>query len=323
MCLANRILWRTIWQTVCLLAAGFVSCALVSCGTGIEVTERVTDKDVRRVIEQADSHKQVVTLTAYSDSLPAWRSGKHFWVADNQVKQLFASSRDYDIDTVNIAGHMLSFVGYDTGGLYDNRQTVNLMLKDDADGKTFIYRTAKTIDEFKPGYAIPMLIDMDMVHHIARQVVGNDYYIRTSIWYDRQSEQMMEGRHFIKVHVDSVLPGNAVLPLRLLFTTIDDGQKAMVWMSDNTSVMRGRDFDALFVAQDPHLSYPTITDATWSRITRGEVSVGMTKEECLLSLGNPKRISTNPDQGGLREYWYYDGGSYLFFVDGLLNQFRR
>ena len=324
MCLTCSHLWRNVQQPFCQLAVGLALCvATVACGTGIEVTERVTDKDVRRVIEQTDAHQQPVTLSAYVDSVPAWRQGKRFWVADNQVRQLFARSGDFDIDSVKLAGHVLAFTGYDTGGLYDNRQTVNLQFKDVADEKIYVYRTGKTIDEFRPGFSIPMLVDMDMVEHIARQVVEKEYYIRTPIWYDRQTEQMMDGRHFIKIHVDSVLPGNAVMPLRLMFTTVDSGERAMVWMSDNNSVMRGRDFDAMFIASDPHLFYPAITDATWLRITRGEVAEGMTKEECRLSLGSPNRISTNPDQAGLREYWYYDGGSYLFFVDGLLNQFRR
>lgn len=323
MCLVGAISGHAMRQFCCRWAVAVAVCAAVTaCGTGIEVTERVTDKDVRRVIDQADSHQPQVTLNAYRDSLPAWQPGKRFWVADDRVKQLFVSTRDYDIDTVRMAGHELSFVGYNTGGLYDNRSTVNLMFGDEA-GRTFVYRTGKTIEEFNSGFAIPMLIDMDMVGHIARQVVGKDYYIRTPIWYDRLTEQMINGRHFIKVHIDNVMPGNAVMPLRLLFTTADDHQPAMVWMSDNSSVMRGRDFDALFTAADPHLSHPAITPSTWSLITRGEVAIGMNKEECLLSLGNPNRISTNPDQGGLREYWYYDGGSYLYFVDGLLNQFRR
>ena len=114
-----------------------------------------------------------------------------------------------------------------------------------------------------------------------------------------------------------------MLPLRVLFTAIDSGERAMVWMSDNVSTMHGRDFDALFVANDPHLSYPAIGDKNWLLITCGQIVEGMTKEECLLSLGAPKRIAERPDQGGLKEYWYYDGGSYLYFVDGLLSQFRR
>ena len=74
---------------------------------------------------------------------------------------------------------------------------------------------------------------------------------------------------------------------------------------------------------DPHLLYPTITDKNWELITLSRVVEGMTKEECRLALGSPKRINQNPDQSGMREYWYYDGGSYLYFVDGLLSQFRR
>ena len=306
-----------------MVAGTLIALLVMSCGTGIEMSSRVTDKEVKRVIEQVDNHQPSMTLDTYQDSLPVWQPGKRFWVADNQVRLLFAHTGDYDIDTVSMAGHVLKYVGYDTGGLYDNRQTVNIMFKDAIDGKTYVYRTGKTIESFGHTFSIPMLIDMDMVDHIAAQVVGKDYFIRTPIWYDRRTEQMMDGRHFIKVHVDSVLPGNAVMPLRLMFTTVDTREQAMVWMSDNSSTMHGRDFDALFVDRNPREFYPTVTDANWERITRGQVIEGMTKEECRLALGAPRRISERPDQGGMREYWYYDGGSYLFFVDGLLNQFRR
>ena len=295
--------------------------SLASCGTGIEVKERVTDKDVLKVIRQVDNKHLLSTLEAYSDSVPAWKVGKRFWVADNQARLLFAHSNDYDIDTVSLAGKVLTYDGYDTGGIYDDRNTVNLHFGDG--NNRYVYRTGKTIADFKPGFSIPMLIDQDMVDHFARQIAGRDYYIRTAIWYDRLSEQMIDGRHFIKVHIDSVKPGNAVLPMRVLFTSLDTGEKAMVWMSESATVMLGRDFDALFVESDPRLAYPDISDENWRRITRAQVEIGMTKEECRLALGSPVRISENPYQGGLKEYWYYDGGAYLFFVDGLLNQYRK
>lgn len=295
----------------------------MACGTGIEISDKVTDKEVKRVIDQAGIKQDELTLDAYVDSLPAWKTGKRFWVADNQIKLLFAHTGEFDIDTVPLAGHILEYVGYDTGGLYDNRLTVNILFRDQHDGKTYVYRTGRTIDEFGRSFSIPMLIDLDMVDHIARQAVGKEYYIRTDIWYHPVTEQMINGRHFIKVHIDSVLPGNAIMPLRLIFTTADTRQQAMVWMSDNASTMHGRDFDALFVSVNPRENYPTITDDNWERITRGQVVEGMTKDECRLAMGSPRRISERPDQGGMREYWYYDGGCYLFFVDGLLSQFRR
>ena len=316
---ARRILGLSHHAIQC----SMVCLVMASCGTGIEVTEHVTDKDVRKVIGQVDSRQSVVTLEAFTDSLPSWKIGKRFWVADNQVKLLFTPDQGFDLDTVSLAGRVLKYNGYSTGDIYDNRQTVNILFNDAINGRTYLYRTGKTIDEFHPAFSIPMLIDMDMVQHIERQIKGKDFYIRTPIWYDRDNEQMMTGRHFIQVCIDSVLPGNSVMPLRVLFTTIDKGEKAMVWMSDNVSVMHGRDFDAMFVASNPRLSYPTITDANWELITRGQVVVGMTKEECRLSLGTPRHINERPDQAGMREYWYYDGGSYLFFVDGLLSEFRR
>lgn len=304
---------------------GMLLCAVVaSCGTGIEVTSHVTDKEVRRAMEQTHANQQDVMLEAYVDSLPAWRQGKRFWVTDDQVKLLFTPQPGYDTDTLHLAGRVLDYVGYQTSGLFqnDNRYIV-VDLHDSVTGLTYACRAGKAIEANRRGFTIPMLIDLDMVDHVARQVEGKDYYILTGIWYDRQSEQMVDGRHFVKVHIDSVLPGNSVLPLRVLFTTADTGERAMIWLSDNASTMHGRDFEASFAATDPHLSYPAITDATWQLITRAQLSEGMTKEECRLSIGSPKRINENPDQGGMREYWYYDGGSYLYFVDGLLSQFRK
>ena len=297
---------------------------MLSCGTGIEVTEHVTDKDVRRVFEQSGSQIETVTISPYESPLSEWRVGKRIWVADDHVRELLVNQQDYDLDTVHLAGHVLAFQSSVTTGLYaDDDNRVDIRLMDEADGNVYVYRYGLPQHADRPSVSLPMLIDLDMVDHIARQIVGKDFYIRTSIWYNRATEQMMYGRHFIKVHIDSVLPGNAVLPLRTLFTTDDSRERAMVWMSDNASTMHGRDFDAMFVARDPHLSYPDISDETWQRITRGQVAEGMTKVECRLSLGNPKRINEVPEQGGIKEYWYYDGGSYLYFVDGLLRQFRK
>ena len=306
------------------MLVGFLLClTALSCGTGIEVTDHVTDKDVRRVVDQIESKQPSVTLEAYVDSVPSWKLGKRFWVAHDQVRTLFVQAQGNDQDTLSLEGHVLCYDGYDTGGIYDNRQTVNLRFKDNENGTIYVYRTGKTLGEFRSAFSIPMLIDLDMVDHVARQVVGRDFYIRTPIWDERLQGNMIEGRHFIKVHIDSILPGNAVMPLRALFTTIDRQEQAMVWMSDNASTMHGRDFDALFIAADPREAYPDITDENWLRITQGQVIEGMTKEECRLALGAPKRINERPEQAGMREYWYYDGGSYLYFVDGLLSQYRK
>ncbi|MBQ6078856.1 MAG: hypothetical protein IJK93_01135 [Muribaculaceae bacterium] len=305
------------------IAAVLLSLLAVACGTGIEVTDHVTDKDVQRVLEQGEIKQQSISLTPYDDSLSVWRVGKRFWVADNRVRELMVHQSDYDLDTINLAGHVLTFQDAISALSYTGDENkVDIWFVDEADSRSYVYRFGMPKEAVGRGVSLPLLIDMDLVEHYAQQIQGKDYFIRTPIWYDRANEQMMNGRHFVKVHIDSVLPGNVVFPMRLLFTS-DTGERAMVWMTENTSSMLGRDFDSMFSLNDPHLSYPTITDATWNLITRSQVVEGMTKEECRLSLGNPKSINERPDQSGMKEYWYYDGGSYLYFVDGLLNQFRR
>ena len=308
------------------IAAGVFCCLLlVSCGTGIEVTEHVTDKDVQRVLDKEFGNVPDVTLVAYRDSFPAWKPGKRFWVADHRVTQMLAETSGYDKDTLRLTGHTLIYNSWSKSGIVtdEDYRWLYIDFTDEETGMRLNYRYGRARDAYRAGFTLPMLIDMDMVEHVARQLVGKEFYIRTPIWYDRQTEQMKDGRHFIKVRIDSVMPGNAVLPLRVMFTTADTREQAMVWMNDNSSTMLGRDFDALFSVANPRDSYPTITDANWDRITRGQVVEGMTKEECRLALGSPKSINERPDQAGMREYWYYDGGAYLFFVDGLLSQFRK
>ena len=249
---------------ICIVLCLFVS----ACGTGIEVTEHVTDKDVRRVMDQTDTRQPPITLDAYTDTLQAWKIGKRFWVADDKVTEMLADTYGYDKDTLHLAGHVLTYRGYSKSGLFldgDNRR-IYIDFDDDQTGLSLHYRISGR-EANQTIYSLPMLVDMDMVDHVSRQLVGKEFYIRTPIWYDRQTVQMKDGRRFIKVLIDSVLPGNEVLPLRVLFTAIDSGERAMVWMSDNVSTMHGRDFDALFVANDPHLSYPTIGDKNWLLIT--------------------------------------------------------
>jgi hypothetical protein len=82
-------------------------------------------------------------------------------------------------------------------------------------------------------------------------------------------------------------------------------------------------FDKLFSFTDLRKNYSQITDANWERITRGDVAVSMTKDECQLSLGSPRSIERVPTHGGLYERWSYDNGVYLIFENGLLTRYRK
>lgn len=287
--------------------------------TGVESTQRVSEKEVRRTMGELERRQPTMTLQPFLDSVPAWQQGKQFFVTDNQLRLVMFTTAP---DTVQLAGQLITYDGYDQGSVLDNRDALNLRFRD-RDGKTYVYRTGKTIDQFSAKYSVPLLIDMDMVADVDRQLRNKEVWIKTPIWYDLGTEEMQRGRQFIRVRIDAVEPGNKVLPLKVKFTALDSGERAFLWMSDPNATMHNRDFDSLFSLRDLHENYPEISDATWQLIVRGELVEGMNKEECRLAMGAPKRINQLPNQAGLREYWYYDGGKYLFFVDGLLSQFRK
>ena len=294
----------------------------VSCFTGVEGTKKVSDKDVSKAISRSQTAvKKQNLLVAYKDSVPAWRHGKRFYVTDSQVKLIFAPSNSVNSDTLHLAGKTLVYDGYSEGGVLDNRKTVNLMFSDG--NNKYIYSTNKEIQEFSSQFQIPFLIDEDMVAFYSQQLSNKYFWIKTALWYDVKSERMIKGRQFVKVHVDRVEPGNKVFPLKVVFSAIDGGQKAFVWIATNVEVMKDRDFGSLFTTEDLREKHKDITDANWVRITNSQVVEGMTKEECRLSLGTPKQVRQRPTYDGLNEIWYYDGGSFLLFADGLLKEFRK
>lgn len=302
------------------VAALALSLLMASCFTGVEGSKKITEKDVQKAYSKTASSGLADSIQAYRDSLPAWKPGKTFTAADDQVRLIFAPSDSYDVSKLALGGKRLTYTGYSATTLLDNRRILNINF---SDGRhTLVYPSGKTLADFTSKTAIPFLIDNDFVASVDRLMRNRIMYVRTSIWYDLATEGMVAGRKFIAVRIDSVCPGNKVLPLKVAFTTVDNGKSAFVWMSGGDTHIRNRNFDSMFSLDDIHKSYPNIGPEAWDCIVNGRVALDMTKEECLLAKGAPKSINRVPDQTGVREYWYYDGGSYLYFTDGVLKGFR-
>lgn len=301
-----------------------MACALSGCFfTGVENTGNISDKEIQRAMTDLERRQPTSSIKlSHADSVPVWRSGKRFYVTDDQLRYILTPANVNVIDTASLEGRELAFTHYDTqGDGLDLRNTVNLHFT--LDGVEYIYRTSKMLGDFTAAYSVPLLIDIDMVDDMAAQLVGREMYVKTPIWYNVDNGTMFKGRQYILVHIDSVKPGNKVLPLCVEFTARDNGQKAMVWMSSPLAVMHNRDFDSLFSLIDLHTLYPHIDATTWNRIINSEVAENMTKEACRLALGMPKQVNQVPDPSGMREYWYYDDGRFLQFVDGLLKSYRK
>ena len=308
-------------RTINILLLVFVMLGFQSCFTGVESTKTITEKDVRRAELELEKGRSASSLHVFADSLPSWHEGKGFWVVDNQARLIFRPSVDYDIDTLDIEGKKLTYEGYGTHLQVDNSEVVEIYLK--FGSYRLVYDTGRTLDDVKSSsFSIPFLVDDDMLQFLAKQLKSKTVYVKTPIWYDLENGGLTNGRRFVPVEILDVKPGNRVYPVRMEFRAADNGDKAFVWMKLPGTYGAGRDFDSMFSMTDVRKQYPNISDSNWNNIIYCKVAEGMTKQECSLAMGSPVNVRQLPNQAGLREYWYYDGGRYLFFVDGVLKEFR-
>lgn len=295
-----------------------------SCFTGIENTKKITEKDVARVVQLQGTQTGIESSYNYIsvDSFPNWEIGRKFYVVDSNVKRVFTPSLSYDLDTLNLSGCELSYIGYDETSVLDNKPKVNLKFTDGVN--EYSYATGKTLEDIKRMnlmLSVPFMVDEALVEKYKSTIKGKDFYVKTSIWYDEKGE-MISGKKFVKVNINDVFPGDKVFPLRVSFTT-DDGKIAYVFMSTRQSSVQNRLLDNLFSEKDIRLNYPSISDENWKHIVNGNVALEMTKDECRLALGTPNNIQERPTYDGLQEYWFYGDGMYLMFFDGLLKQYRK
>lgn len=296
---------------------------LTACFTGVESTKAITQKDVKRAYEGSTEAVDADRGKLYA-ATPApfveWQHGKRFFVTDDNVKLLFAPTAAMAGNT-SLQQHYLSYRGYGTDTSIDGKECVTIDFADES-GNEYKLPTGKTLDELKNPYTIPFLIDMDEVLELRSMLTGKEVYVKTPLWYDSEGNAI-NGRRYVKVRILDVLPGNKVFAYRLRFSDEEKQVEAFVYMSSAQSSVQNRTYTDLFSDTDVRLRYPEINDENWACIVRGDVAIGMTKDECRLSLGSPKTLNRRPTYDGVVEYWSYDNGVYLIFEDGLLARYRK
>ncbi len=216
-----------------------------------------------------------------------------------------------------MTGRHLAFKGLSHRRLPDASEETVLLLSDEKN--EFRLPTGKSPLESRYGVQssdIPMLIDLDMVKDADRLLTGRKLWIRTALWYDIDGN-LMAGRKFIPVTVERVEPGTMVFPLRLTLSD-ESGLIFIQYMNIGNGSNESRSFAKLFRLSDPRTSYPAISDENWALIQKGKIRLGMTKEECRLSLGNPTSTDSGHDYSSTIDIWKYEDGTFLRFQDGLL-----
>ena len=82
-------------------------------------------------------------------------------------------------------------------------------------------------------------------------------------------------------------------------------------------------FYNIFSFTNPRKKYLNISPVNWDFICRSKVRIGMSKQECKLSWGEPVDINISLGKWGKHEQWVYGSNSYLYFDNGILSSIQN
>lgn len=287
--------------------------------TGVESTPKITAGDVRREREPVTPEDTFLS-PATDEPLAEWKPGKEFVVTDPRISLIFgATATGSDLR----AGETVTYLRADEASSVTGGRVADISFRAPS-GHTLTYRINRPLDQLmeESSLSVPYTIQTDVIRTADRLMRGKDLYILTLAWRNENDIPLDGGRKFVKVHIDSVSAGNSHYPLKAFFTD-ERGLRACIFFHPGPKGSFPRTFPAVFSFSDPQLRHPSTAPSTWSLITEGKVSEGMTREECRLALGAPKEVERGATQSYLREAWLYENGVYLLFEDGILKSYRR
>ncbi len=294
--------------------------SLQSCFfTGVESTPKITAGDVKREREQV-TPEDTFLIRASDEPLGAWRPGKEFVVTDPRINLIFGATAPEGRD---LTGETFLFAGVSEATSVTGTSVTDLSFLTGR-GEELVYRINRPADRLREekSLSVPFTIQRSVVEEADRAMRGRDFYVLTLAWRDDKDTPIDGGRKFVKVHIDSVTPGNNLYPLKVSFKD-GRGESGRIFFHSGVKGSAPKTFPVVFSFTDPILRYPSIAPESWALITEGKVADGMTREECRLALGAPKEVERGATPGYLREAWLYENGVYLLFEDGLLKRYRH
>lgn len=292
-----------------------------SCSTGIESTKKIkmNKEDVRLMTR---SEEQTLASSLQGIPLSAWETGKEFLAMSDRTQFIFEPNEDTGSNLDSISGRTLIYAGTESRLKPDLDEECVILFTDGS--RTLKFPTGKTtekalkeIDSSK----LPLMSDLDLIHQWKNKIKGATLWTKSNLWYDEKGDRQ-PGQKFAKVTVTDVIPTTGDFPMKVMIHQ-STGQDAFIQMNYTSDTYDSRNFAALFFMTDPKIRYPHISEENWRLIQEGKVGLGMTKEECKLSLGNPDELRSGHSQSQLMDIWQYANGTYLMFTDGLLTRFRQ
>ncbi|AJS58281.1 hypothetical protein [Paenibacillus sp. IHBB 10380] len=77
-----------------------------------------------------------------------------------------------------------------------------------------------------------------------------------------------------------------------------------------------------FYTTDPKKTHPDWSQNVWNNIVKQKISIGMNKDQVLMSWGGPNDINSYTSSNLHMEQWVYDN-SYIYFYDGILKSWSN
>ncbi len=167
----------------------------------------------------------------------------------------------------------------------------------------------------------------------ARELLLNkELYILTDEWRSDAGGGFKTHKKFTPVTITQIGASDEVnFPIKIIFKDkTDEEYYIMTSFSGTNQPVKPietwgcwSNFSKVFSFKNPRLKYPKISTQTWTLITQGKVRVGMSKEACRLSWGEPESINKTTGSYGTHEQWVYGSSSYLYFDNGRLTSIQN
>lgn len=288
-----------------------------SCFTGIESTPKITDSDVRR--QKIETTPEDVYLSNVKEcSLEDLKAGKAWIVTDPRISLVMTDhgrglkANRGDTIVLKSIDEVISVTGEPVADFYFSGPG----------GQLAVYHSGQSLRRLADAslIEIPFAVEASVIEEVGRRMAGNEYYVTTAARYDLDGN-LVNGRRFVKVLIDSVGVGNDFYPITLYLH--DGSTRFVLYMSISPQSAMPRKFSSMFSLTDPRKRYPSISDSNWQAIVNNRIVGGMTRDEARLALGAPSSIDRRPGYSVLREIWNYENGIYIIFDDGIITSFRQ
>ena len=287
--------------------------SLQSCFSEVESTPKIKYEQDSNPNNSDNSIISHITNQPFKN----WEIGKEFFVTDNKISQALLSKNPID----SLYESYISYIGYRIKtSITDKKSTELLFLSEKSD--TLYYHINSSVEDLndREHLEIPFTIQRSLIDEVGQFLTNKQLYIITPSWYNDNGEGVI-GRKFIPITIENVCAGNSIYPIKLFFN--DKGNRYFVYMTIGNEFQKTRNFETLFSETDPHNKYPLISNEIWNVISNNSIKIGMTQEECFLSIGAPDNVISDMSQSSPIKIWEYKNGTSLTFENGILTQYKN